>query len=115
MTTDTDPTDGMPSRSALALECLLYRMRQLSETFYSAEWIEDLEFEVWDMAHRSPYRFAGNDVTDSMAKSFRDLGTLADGWWIFTPDSQPNEPGPVFVPMARWREILRERQSQELP
>jgi len=111
MTSDTDPNDGMPSRARLARECLLFRMRQLSETFYSAGWIEDLEFEVWDMAHRSPYRFAGNDVTDNTAKFFRDLATLAEGWWVPEDDTRPDEPGPVFISMERWQEILGNRTS----
>jgi len=110
--TDLDLTDGMPTRSALAQEVLFFRMQQLSETFYSAGWVEDLEFEVWDMAHKKPPRFADNAVSDETAKSFRDLATLASGWWIFPAEQfEKKASRPSFIPMKRWQGILAESLS----
>jgi hypothetical protein len=112
MTTDLDPDDGMLSRASLAQECLLFRMRQLSEQFHAAYWIEDLEFDVWEMAHQTPHRYGDIAVTENMAKSFRDLSTLAEGWWVYEDKTQANDrEEPVFVSLARWQEILEEREA----
>ena len=108
---DSDPTDGMPSRAYLAHECLLYRMRQLSETFYAAQWVDDLEFEVWDMAHKQPYCFADNPVSESMAKSFRDLATLAGGWWVWPKTVGQDGHIEMFIPLEQWLALLDSRQS----
>ncbi|MEX2580849.1 MAG: hypothetical protein WD342_17450 [Verrucomicrobiales bacterium] len=108
--TDLDPADGMPSRSALAQEVLCFRMQQLSETFYSAAWVEDLEFEVWEMAHKKPPRFADNDVTENMAEYFRALATLAGGWWVFPAEEFEKKASQAsFIPMEQWQTILKER------
>lgn len=48
------PTEGMPSRGGLAWEVSGYRMGRLSQPFFEARWVEDLEFQGWDMAHESP-------------------------------------------------------------
>ncbi|MCF7674651.1 MAG: hypothetical protein K9M97_04860 [Akkermansiaceae bacterium] len=46
MDPDLDPADNMPSRAALARETLLYRMGLLSQTFYGAEWVEELQSQI---------------------------------------------------------------------
>lgn len=115
MTPELDPTDGMISRSELAKELLLFRMRQLSETFFSKEWVEDLESDVWDMAFNGQKLFDQIDVTPEMSKFFRDLANLADGWWINNGEVQPDDSLPldglVFVSMARWKEIYAEAEE----
>jgi len=106
-----DPEDGMPTRSYLAMECLAYRMRQICETFYEAEWIEDLEFEVWDMAHQRPHRIAGHKVTDGTAKFFRDLSILAGGWWAWPEPEEGSEDRGTesFFETKEWERMLRQR------
>ena len=112
MNPEIDPTDGMISRSALASHLLVNRMIELSRNFYSAEWISGLEFDVWDMAFENKKLFGSIEVTDRMAKLFRDLATLSDGWWVFEDKDQPEEDGPVFIPMHRWKQILSEHNSR---
>lgn len=109
MDPDLDPTDGMPSRAALAREALLYRMRKLSKLFYEHEWVEDLEFEIWDMAHVTPARFADKDVSREMAKSFRDLIKLGGGFWSWPEVVGKHGDSPVFVPLAEWKKVLAKR------
>jgi hypothetical protein len=109
MDPDLDPADLMPSRAALARETLLFRMRMLSKLCYEHEWVEDLEFEIWDMAHVAPARFADADVTKETAKYFRDLITLGGGFWAW-PEVVGQEGGrEIFVPLEAWQKVLAKR------
>jgi hypothetical protein len=108
---ELDPVDGMPTRKALANELLYFRMRQLSETFYSAGWVEDLEFEVWDMAHQEPHQIAGNAVSSDMAKYFRDLAALGGGWWVWPGTAGEEGRHPISIPLSHWQAILAKRKK----
>jgi hypothetical protein len=108
MTDDLDPSDGMISRAALASEVLLFRMKLLSQEFYAEAWIEGLEFEVWDMAFNGHKLFSRFEVAETMSKYFRDLATLAGGWWVQEDETCPSDRGPVFITMERWQQILAE-------
>lgn len=109
MDPDLDPTDRMPSRAALARETLLFRMRMLSKTFYDGDWVEDLEFEIWDMAHVVPARFAEKDVSKNMAKYFRDLIKLGGGFWVWPEVVGKEGDHEIFVPLAEWKKVLAKR------
>jgi hypothetical protein len=109
---DTDPADGMISRAALAREVLYFRMKLLSQTFYEADWVEDLEWEVWDMAHVKPWRFAGKDVTGNTAKGFQDLVKLGGGFWAWSNVVGQEGDMPVFVPLEEWRGHLAKRRKE---
>jgi hypothetical protein len=111
MDPDQEPTDHMPSRAALARETLLFRMRMLSKLFYEHEWVEDLEFDVWDMAHVVPARFDDKDVTDETAKFFRDLIQLGGCFWAWPEVVGQEGDHEVFVPLADWKKVLAERKS----
>jgi len=111
MNPDLDPTDGMISRSALAANLLLFRMKQLSEDLHCASWLNDLEFLVWDMAYGGENAFGDIKVSDQMAKSFRDLADLSGGWWVYKDKTLPDEHGPVFISMERWLQVLAEQEK----
>jgi hypothetical protein len=111
MNPDLDPTDGMISRSALAVEVLGFRMKQLSEDIHCASWLTDLQFQVWDMAFGGENTFEGIPVTDRMAKLFRDLATLADGWWVWPDTVGEKGSDAIFIPMERWKECLARRRE----
>ena len=107
-----DPTDRMPSRAALAREVLLFRMRMLSKLFYQSDWVEDLEIDIWNMAHTKPFRFADRDVSPAMAKSFRDLMKLGGGIWVW-PDVVGKEgDGEIFLTLEEWKKVLRKLKRQ---
>ena len=111
MDPDLDPADQMPSRAALAREVLLFRMRMLSNLFYQSEWVEDLEIDIWNMAHTKPYRFADNDVSQDMAKYFRDLIALGGGMWVW-PEVIGQEGGSeVFLELEEWQKLLPKLQA----
>ena len=109
MDADLDPADQMPSRAALAREVLLCRMRMLSKLFYEHEWVEDLEFEIWDMAHVAPARFADQDVTKETAKYFRDLVKLGGGFWVWPEVVGQTGDHEIFIPLDEWKKVLRKR------
>ena len=109
MDPDLDPADHMPSRASLARETLLFRMRMLSKVFYGDEWVEDLEFDVWDMAQVTPARFDGKDVTRETAKFFRDLIKLGGGFWVWPEVVGKEGDHEVFVPLAEWKKVLAKR------
>ena len=111
MDPDLDPADHMPSRAALAREVLLFRMRMLSKLFYEHEWVEDLEFEIWDMAHVVPARFADQEVTKETAKYFRDLVKLGGGFWVWPEVVGQTGDHEIFIPLAEWKKVLGKRQS----
>jgi len=109
MDPDLDPNDRMPSRAALARETLLFRMRMLSKALYEHDWVEDLEFEIWDMAHVVPARFADTDVSKEMAKYFRDLIKLSGGFWVWPELVGKEGNHEIFVPLAEWKKVLAKR------
>ena len=111
MDADLDPADQMPSRAALAREVLLCRMRMLSKLFYEHEWVEDLEIEIWDMAHVAPARFADQDVTQETAKYFRDLIKLGGGFWVWPEVVGQTGGHEIFIPLNQWQKVLRKRKS----
>jgi hypothetical protein len=108
---DLDPADGMPSRSALAKELLLYHIRQFSETFYEEDWVEDIEFDYWDMGHDPDFEIGGTAVSESLAKLVRDLATLAGGWWVWPELVGQDGERPVFISMAEWKKCLAKREA----
>lgn len=106
MTHDLDPNDGMPSRAALAREVLLFRMRMLSKLFHDSDWVEDLEIDIWEMAHTKPYRVADNEVSPDMAKYFRDLIELGGGFWVWPEVVGKEGDEELFIPLEEWNKIL---------
>ena len=113
MNYDLDPNDGMMSREALARGLLVQRMKELSQKFYSEDWISGLEFDVWDMAFEGKELFDTIEVTESTSKFFRDLATLAGGWWVEQDETKPNQTDPVFIPMERWQQILKAEDASD--
>lgn len=109
MTPDPDPSDGLPSRAALARELLYRLMREYSEDFHCAGWLSDLEFVVWNFAHNPDRRNTENPEAESLARWFRDLATIADGWWVGSKPTGEDGSREAFIPLAEWKERLEER------
>ena len=83
----------------------------LSKLFYEHEWVEDLEFEIWDMAHVAPARFADKDVTKETAKYFRDLIKLGGGFWVWPEVVGREGDREIFIPLDEWQECLAKRSA----
>jgi hypothetical protein len=107
MTPDLDPTDGLPSRAALARELIRYKMEDYSENSFCASWLVDLEFELWEAADRDAP--CGDEMfTVNTCRECRLLAELCGGWWAWDK-AAPAGVNPVFMPMERWLEILADR------
>ena len=106
MDPDLDPTDGLPSRVALARELLRYKMAEYSQDGFCASWLNDLEIELWEAAE-----WEAPDERDACvvatSKECRRLAEIAGGWWVW-PDI-PKQAGPVFISLADWGQKLAER------
>lgn len=102
-----------PTRAELAREVLLHRMRQYSEDFHCAGWLGGLEFLLWDppVEADAPWTVERKALSDDC----RILAEIAGGWWVYRDETRPDERGPVFIPMARWRQILDERHQAPPP
>jgi hypothetical protein len=99
-----------PTREELARELLRYKMMEYSQDHFCATWLVDLDFELWDaadLAAPSPKM----DYTVSLSRECRVLGEIAGGWWVYEDETCPEEQGPVFIPMERWRQLLSERKN----
>ena len=104
MDPDLDPTDGLLSRTALARELLLYKMKEYSQDGFCASWLVDLEFGLWEAADReNPTE--REFYTVSTSKECRRLAEIAGGWWAWPEDLAPSENGPVFVSIPEWLKI----------
>jgi hypothetical protein len=112
MSSDLDPIDRMPSRAALARESLLFRMRMLSNLFFESDWVEDLEIDIWNMAHTKPFRFADQDVTPELAKYFRDLMKLGGGIWVWPEVVGKEGSEEIFITLDEWKNVLRKLKQQ---
>lgn len=99
-----------PTRAELACELLRYKMMEYSEESRCATWLVDLEFQLWQAAE-IPNPAATDNYEVSLSKELRVLAEIAGGWWVYEDETQPGIRGPVFVPMERWQEILKARDS----
>ena len=112
MDPDLDPTDGLPTRAALARELLLYKMKEYSQDGFCATWLVDLEFELWEAADKAtPAK--GESFAMSVSKECRPLAEIAGGWWAWPKNPGPNDAAPVFVSLADWHRILASRASEK--
>ena len=113
MSPDLDPSDGLPTRAAVARELLRYKMEEYSEDFHCASWLSDLEYLLWSVPseEESPSGRVRRDISNEL----HILGEIAGGWWVYEDETRPSERGPVFVSMDRWQQILAQHQHSGAP
>lgn len=73
-------------------------MRMLSEDLYSAGWMQDFEFLLWQRITTGQLRTLSRERADLL----RDLSKLCGGWIAFNNDANVNE-FYVFVPLEEWK------------
>ena len=112
MSLELDPTDGLPSRAALARELLRHTMEQYSQDGFCASWLVDLEYELWQAAEiECPSTQQLSLVTTS--RECRILAELCGGWWAWDKNMVGGV-NPVFMPLHRWLQVLAERNGEEM-
>jgi hypothetical protein len=94
--------------SEAAARGLLDLMSGISEEYWCAGWLRDLEFELWNAV-------AGSHTQESGALTMRQTALLrllseeCDGWWHWQNDTD----NPQFVSLAEWRRVLAERKNSD--
>jgi hypothetical protein len=83
---------------------LLALMTGMSEEYYCASWLIDLEFTLWEI--QAGTRFGFRVVTERQATLLRLLSEECDGWWRYDA-----EEGPVFIRRADWLKLVEARKD----
>lgn len=84
-------------------------MSKISEDYYFAGWLNDLEFSLWSMIRGGDRRFGFGEVTDGEVAELKRLHEKTGGWWRYE-----ERVGEVFVPTAEWIEIVRRKEAAEI-
>ena len=79
---------------------LMNKMSELSEFYYSAGWVSDLEYSLWRVLQGETSAFAGGNLQASEIQALRDLSDKCGGWIIWKIDKYLL--GEVFIPMNEW-------------
>lgn len=104
-------TEQPPTYEELAREVLLRRMREYSEDCHCASWLIGLEFLLWEKqadTDKSP----PTQERSKICGKLHALAKIAGGWWVYKDETQPDQTGPVFVPMERWLQILNKQNER---
>jgi len=72
-------------------------MSELSEEAYCAEWMDRLEFDLWNAVASGPGRYGAIELASAHIEKLSQLSHACGGWIAF--DEKRDE---VFVPMDQW-------------
>lgn len=89
--------------AAIALHDL---MSGISQSYYCAGWLIDLEFCLWPMLFTQERKFGMGFVSDDEVNRLRELSNQADGWWWGGPTDSSRI---HFVTSDEWQAILFKR------
>jgi len=96
-----------PSCTELARDMLGRMMSDLSEDFWCAGWMHDLEFTLWDALANGPRGFGFGTLGESELARLKHLHEVAGGWWTFQDGAESE----IFVTTDEWMEILSKHRS----
>ena len=83
---------------------LLLMMRGVSEEYWCAGWLIDLEYVLWEVVIGKPSSIA---LTERQTQLLRLLSEEAGGWWRYADE------GEQFLLMEDWLEHLRARRNSQ--
>lgn len=84
-------------------------MHQLSENTYSAGWLNELEFRLWDLVvDKTPFGRMGEYEAKHTSAMLCELAKAAGGWWMWSKENTEV----VFVPLKQWLEIYFARKDK---
>ena len=87
-------------------EALRDYMSELSEDYYCAGWLVDLEYVLWDVLEGNKNAFAGGELKDEEIQKLRDLSAKCEGWIYWDDDHETHNPlefGESFIPLGLWK------------
>lgn len=95
------PMQGTAAEAAAM--SLLLLMAGLSEQYWQASWLNNLEYALWEVRETGPSEYF--PATERQAALLHALSEECDGWWML-PDADGSG-GPVeFVPLAVWKDRI---------
>ena len=108
---EPDPADGLISRECMARYLLSLMAGDYSETYFFTSWETELEYHLWDAVHGKCVEAALGTamLKEDEQKLILEMATVAGGWWVYEDETQPDQSGPVFIPMERWLQVLAEQ------
>jgi hypothetical protein len=89
-------------------EALMNFMSELSEDYYSACWLIDLEYSLWAVLEGDKSTFAGGSLKDAEIQKLRDLSNKCAGWIYWSDESEDRGgqtwvKGETFMPLDEWK------------
>lgn len=86
-------------------ELLLMYMCDLSELYYSAGWISNLEYTLWEVLEGNPKAFAAGSMTEEEVQKLRSLHEGCDGWFYWNKELAeiPLADGETFIRTEDWK------------
>jgi hypothetical protein len=80
-------------------------MSELSEDYYCAGWLIDLEYSLWHAIEAGTGDFNGFRLTEEEVKNLKTLSATCAGWIVWNDESAQE----TFVPLAEWEKLYKSR------
>lgn len=77
-------------------------MSELSELAYTAEWMDELEFSLWNAMNHKITKYGNLVFSQQIIDNLRELSDKAGGWIIF--DEKEEE---TFLTWKEWDKIKK--------
>jgi len=77
-------------------------MSELSELAYTAGWMDELEFSLWDAINHKITEYGNLIFTEQIIDNLKELSDKAGGWIIF--DEKKEE---TFLTWKEWNNIKK--------
>jgi hypothetical protein len=85
---------------------LLALMTGISEEYWCASWMSDLEYALWLARETGPRPYGMGVITERQCALLRLLSEEANGWWHWTED------GARFARLETWQAHVDARKAQ---
>jgi hypothetical protein len=94
-----------PSYEELAKDTLLRMMRDMSEDYWCAGWLRDLEFTLWAALTGGSRKFGLGEIEERDLARMKRLHELCGGWWTLPQGEELVR----FVTTEEWLTIVSKR------
>ena len=95
-------------------EMLAGLMSGISEGYYCAGWLIDLEFSLWAVVvGDDPNYFGFGGLSEREIKNLRELSRRIDGWIVWNDGREDNsDEWRRIVPMSEWQSMYAEYRKE---
>lgn len=90
---------------------LLDIMSDISEEYYCAGWLVDLEYMLWHAVETEERSFGFGEIPNHQIEAMKEYASACGAWWVFSEEFKGN----ILVPLDEWRKIYEshERKTRE--